>query len=136
VVTQPRDRAPAPLRCIDPGGDPPRRRVGWNRDAVAQRCRVAGADGETPRSHLSVPGCILRGCLDNHYVTHWPHGPTNLDNLLLLCRFHHRLVHEGGWSVRGDPAGEAEFIRSDDTVYATGRPPLGADLRARLLELV
>ena len=46
-VTQPGDRAPARLRCIDPGGDSPRRRVGWNRDAVAQRSRVAGADGET-----------------------------------------------------------------------------------------
>src|SRR6266566_2063660 len=37
---------------------------------------------------------------DGHHVVHWIHGgPTDLDNLVLLCRRHHRMVHEGGWQL-------------------------------------
>lgn len=42
------------------------------------------------------PGCEQRRHLDAHHVRHWADGgETDLDNLLLLCRFHHRFVHEG-----------------------------------------
>jgi hypothetical protein len=45
------------------------------------------------------PGCTARRC-DAHHVTHWAAGgPTSLDNLVLLCRRHHTLLHEGGYSV-------------------------------------
>jgi hypothetical protein len=27
-------------------------------------------------------------------------GPTNLDNLTLLCEHHHRVVHHTGWEIR------------------------------------
>jgi hypothetical protein len=39
-----------------------------------------------------------------HHVVHWIHGgSTDLDNLILLCHRHHRMVHEGGWQIiRGD----------------------------------
>ena len=38
--------------------------------------------------------------MDAHHVHHWAHGgETRLDNLVLLCRRHHKLVHEGGYSV-------------------------------------
>jgi hypothetical protein len=39
-----------------------------------------------------------------HHVVHWIHGgSTDLDNLILLCHRHHRMVHEGGWQiVRGN----------------------------------
>jgi hypothetical protein len=39
-----------------------------------------------------------------HHLVHWIHGgPTDLDNLILLCHRHHRMVHEGGWQiVRGE----------------------------------
>jgi hypothetical protein len=42
-----------------------------------------------------------------HHVVHWIHGgDTDLDNLVLLCHRHHRMVHEGGWQiVRGDLGG-------------------------------
>jgi predicted restriction endonuclease len=31
---------------------------------------------------------------------HWIHGgETNLDNLVLLCKRHHRMIHEGGWQL-------------------------------------
>ncbi len=51
-------------------------------------------------------GCRFPGCdrppawTDAHHVKHWADGgPTTLDNLVLLCRRHHRLVHEEGWSL-------------------------------------
>ena len=45
------------------------------------------------------PGCGLR-FTDAHHVRHWADGgETKLDNLVLLCRFHHRLVHEEGYRV-------------------------------------
>ena len=46
------------------------------------------------------PGCENRRFLDAHHVHHWAKGgETTADNLVLLCRRHHRLVHEGGWHV-------------------------------------
>jgi hypothetical protein len=46
------------------------------------------------------PGCENRRFLDAHHVHHWARGgPTTVENLVLLCRRHHRLVHEGGWHV-------------------------------------
>jgi hypothetical protein len=45
------------------------------------------------------PGCTHRRFVDGHHVTHWAEGgETNLGNLVSLCRRHHRLVHEGGYS--------------------------------------
>ena len=46
------------------------------------------------------PGCTHSHFVDGHHVEHWAKGgETRLDNLVLLCRHHHRLVHEGGYSV-------------------------------------
>ena len=46
------------------------------------------------------PGCASTHRLHGHHVRHWAKGgDTSLDNLLLLCPFHHRLVHEGGFDV-------------------------------------
>ena len=63
------------------------------------------------------PGCAARRC-DAHHVTHWAHGgATRLDNLVQLCRRHHRAVHEGGLRVTLDDAtGAARFTQAD------GRP--------------
>jgi hypothetical protein len=56
------------------------------------------------------PGCSARRC-DAHHIEHWADGgPTALDNLVLLCRRHHRLVHEGGYELELI-AGELTFIR-------------------------
>ncbi len=46
------------------------------------------------------PGCENRRFLDAHHLHHWARGgPTTLTNLVLLCRRHHRLVHEAGWQI-------------------------------------
>ena len=68
------------------------------------------------------PGCTARRC-DAHHVEHWMDGgATSLDNLVLLCRRHHRAVHEGGFDdSRGD--GSVMFLRPDGAVLETA-PPL------------
>jgi hypothetical protein len=56
------------------------------------------------------PACDNTRFLDGHHLQHWSHGgETNLDNLVSLCRRHHRLVHERGYSVRFDDDGEPRF---------------------------
>ncbi|MDX1396587.1 MAG: DUF222 domain-containing protein, partial [Gemmatimonadota bacterium] len=59
------------------------------------------------------PGCRNRYC-DAHHATHWADGGhTAPDNLVLLCRHHHVLVHEGGWRMTLDEDGEVRFYRPD-----------------------
>ena len=58
----------------------------------------------------TFPGCTTRGHVDAHHVVHWADGgETKLDNLVLLCRHHHRQVHEGGYAVALLPSGEVRF---------------------------
>ncbi len=46
------------------------------------------------------PGCTNHHTTDAHHIEHWARGgATSIDNLVLLCRFHHRLLHEGGYEV-------------------------------------
>ena len=69
----------------------------------AQRVALAVRDG----------GCVFPGCdrplfwCDAHHLIHWlDGGPTDLANLALLCRAHHRAVHEGGWQLARAPDGQ------------------------------
>jgi hypothetical protein len=56
------------------------------------------------------PGCENRRFVDAHHVHHWARGgETKLDNLVLLCRGHHRLVHEGGYSIERLSDGALRF---------------------------
>ena len=56
------------------------------------------------------PGCTHQHTIDGHHITHWSKGgETSLGNLVQLCRFHHRLVHEGGFTCEKNPAGGIEF---------------------------
>lgn len=46
------------------------------------------------------PGCTTRKWVDVHHIRHWSKGgPTDPENGATLCGFHHRLVHEGGFSL-------------------------------------
>jgi hypothetical protein len=52
--------------------------------------------------------------LHTHHIVHWAHGgTTSPENLVRLCSHHHRLVHEGGYTIGGDPVGELVFRRPD-----------------------
>ena len=60
------------------------------------------------------PGCSHRRFVDAHHIRHWADGgDTSIDNLLLLCRHHHRLVHEGGFGVERTADGQIGFSRPD-----------------------
>lgn len=88
---------------VDPGGIP----VDLGREVRiftgAQRRALATRDA----------GCRFPGChrpavhTDAHHLIPWAQGgPSNLTNGLLLCRHHHRTVHEGGWTIRPDHPGD------------------------------
>ena len=57
------------------------------------------------------PGCPATHRLHGHHVKHWANGgETSLDNLILLCPTHHRLVHEGGFDVQRLDDGAFRFV--------------------------
>jgi hypothetical protein len=87
----------------------------------ALRRALASRDGG-----CRFPGCTSRRFVDAHHVRHWAHGgPTSLENLVQLCRHHHRLLHEGGYSV--ERAGSDFVFRRPDgrRLPAVPRPPRG-----------
>jgi len=60
------------------------------------------------------PGCSHRRFVDAHHIEHWADGGrTSIDNLVLLCRRHHRLVHEGGFGLVKIADGRNRFTRPD-----------------------
>ncbi|MCH7901933.1 MAG: DUF222 domain-containing protein [Acidobacteria bacterium] len=96
---------------------------GWLRRLVTHR------DG----GHCQWVGCSHTGWIQVHHIQHWSHGgATDLDNLILLCGFHHRFVHENGWHITGKPGDKMVFRRPDWTPY----PPLKPGLHPRLAALV
>ncbi len=57
------------------------------------------------------PGCTFKRYVDGHHVKHWANGgETKLSNLVTLCRFHHRLVHEGGVEIQTLDDGAFRFV--------------------------
>jgi hypothetical protein len=86
---------------------------------VACDCGLLAANaGRRTRSippMVRDPGCAFPGCLHTrflhgHHIEHWLHGgQTRLDNLVTLCSFHHRLVHEGGWTIATGADGAFSF---------------------------
>ncbi|NEE00606.1 HNH endonuclease signature motif containing protein [Phytoactinopolyspora halotolerans] len=62
-------------------------------------------------------GCAFPGCTrppawtQAHHIDHWADGgPTDLENLVLVCTHHHRVIHHGGWEVRLGTDGHPEFL--------------------------
>jgi hypothetical protein len=69
------------------------------------------------------PGCGARRFTEAHHTTFWRDGGgTTFENLLLLCGFHHRLVHEHGWSIERAADGEVRWRRPDGTHLRDGPP--------------
>jgi hypothetical protein len=67
--------------------------------------------------HCTFPGCDRPATwCDAHHLWPWDKGgPTALWNLTLICRFHHHLVHEGGFRHLADPGGHLHTYRPDGT---------------------
>jgi hypothetical protein len=62
----------------------------------------------------TFPGCGNKRYVDAHHVRHWADGgETTADNLTLLCSYHHRLLHEGGFRIAIDANGDRYFQRPD-----------------------
>jgi hypothetical protein len=83
--------------------------VGRTRRLVTTKQRVA--------LNIRDRGCAFPHCArparwaDAHHITHWlDGGPTDLTNLVLLCRRHHRMIHHSEWKVRMSDIGLPEFI--------------------------
>jgi hypothetical protein len=61
--------------------------------------------------------------VDGHHVKHWAHGgETKLANLVTLCRFHHRQVHEGQVVVQILDDGAFRFTRPDGESFESPTP--------------
>jgi hypothetical protein len=89
-------------------------------------------------------GCVFPGCshkkyVDGHHVHHWAEGgETKLGNLVSLCRFHHRQVHEGGIRIERLDDGAWRFVHANGESWVSSAPghtqPMAAqwtDLAAR-----
>ena len=60
------------------------------------------------------PGCHHKRFVDAHHIQHWSAGgETSLNNLMLLCSQHHKLIHEGGFTIQRDYQNNWFFKRSD-----------------------
>jgi hypothetical protein len=74
--------------------------------------------------HCRFPGCDrpVHWC-EGHHIIPWEHdGPTNIDNLALLCSRHHHLIHKPDWHAKLLPDATLEITRPDGTTR-TSHPP-------------
>ncbi|MEE8375203.1 MAG: DUF222 domain-containing protein [Acidimicrobiia bacterium] len=94
---------------------------GWLRRLVHHR------DGGSCR----FAGCGNKGWLQVHHIRHWSQGgKTDLDNLILICGFHHRFVHEHDWHITTSKNNQFQFRRPDWTLYPKPQPGLHPRLAA------
>jgi Domain of unknown function (DUF222)/HNH endonuclease len=69
------------------------------------------------------PGCTHTKYVDGHHVQHWSQGgETSAANLVSLCRFHHRKVHEGAVIVQALDDGAFRFVRPDGRAFDSPAP--------------
>jgi hypothetical protein len=73
------------------------------------------------------PGCGRTAYLKAHHIVFAEHGgPTQLDNLCLLCQHHHTLIHQPGWKLWRDPNHKLWFRTPQGHILlpTTKRPPI------------
>lgn len=103
------------------------------RDPDARLRRLLVARDRTCR----FPGCGAKRWLHAHHVVPWDHdGPTDLDNLVLLCGFHHRLVHSEGWVLEPIARGRWTFHPTDDGVALPEAAPPPPPVRDAVLTML
>ena len=82
------------------------------------------------------PGCGLRFA-EGHHIRHWSMaGPTSLENLVLLCRVHHRAVHEDGFRVERRRDGEIVFFSPEGWPLGKGLPRVDIEPGDPAVELI
>ena len=91
--------------------------------------RLDDAPAQVPGLRVTFPGCGTRRFTRAHHIVWWSHGGrTDLKNLVLVCSFHHKLVHEYGWKVKRDPDGVALWTRPNGQLYRPGPSPPREDV--------
>src|SRR5216683_4654783 len=108
-------------------------RVVMRHDAHGHVVEVAARTRTIPLAlrralHHRDRGCRFPGCGlpfgQGHHIRHWANGgPTTLSNLALLCRRHHRAVHNEGYQVDRQPDGTLSFQRPDGQLLPAVPPP-------------
>jgi hypothetical protein len=75
-------------------------------------------------SECRFPGCGARRFTQAHHIVWWSNGgATDLHNLVLICTFHHKLVHEYGWAVKREEDGTVRWFHPDARRYRAGPVP-------------
>ncbi len=86
---------------------------------------IRRAARERDHGRCRFPGCESRRT-DLHHIRHWVNGGrTDLDNLISLCPWHHKVVHDRGYLIAAPPGGGFAFYRPDGTPLPSS-PPLPA----------
>jgi len=68
-------------------------------------------------SGCRYPGCCQSKYTEAHHIIHWADGgKTNLDNLVTICKFHHRLLHDGQYRIHRETQGDLVFTNKDNEV--------------------
>jgi hypothetical protein len=89
--------------------------VGRRQKTIPPRLRMAL---EIRDRSCRFPGCgVPARRTEGHHIRHWAdEGPTDLDNLLSLCVFHHHRHHDGGFQIVKLPGGGVRFETHDGHV--------------------
>ena len=113
-------------------------RVVMRQDAKGRVVEVGARTRTIPAAlrralHHRDPSCRFPGCGvrfgQGHHIRHWAQGgATTLSNLALLCRRHHRAVHEEGYQVERQPDGELRFRYPNDRLLPEVPPPAAAPI--------
>jgi hypothetical protein len=76
--------------------------------------------------HCRFPGCANVTFTNTHHIKRWKpdRGPTDLNNLCLLCVHHHHLVHRGDWTMSGNANEELTFVGPSGRVMTSRPSPL------------
>jgi hypothetical protein len=76
--------------------------------------------------HCRFPGCPNATFVNPHHIRWWrrDRGPTDLDNLALLCEHHHHLMHSKAWHLTGDANAELSFVGPNGRVMTSRPSPL------------
>lgn len=91
--------------------------------------RLRRALDERDGGRCKHPGCVNRRFLEAHHVVPWlDGGPTELENLVLLCSFHHDTLHCGAFTIEGN--GDQTFVFRDSTGLAMAPAPRLEDVTA------
>ncbi len=91
-------------------GSPQRTAPHWLRRLVVRRDRWC-----------TFPGCEAKRHLHAHHIVHWADGgPTVIDNLVMVCPHHHRLLHDDGWGVALRRDGTTAWTRPGGIPFIPG----------------